>query len=76
MDIPSLLHGCKTWTFGAHKIRILEAADMQFLGWVVGYTLLDLRQSDEEENKLYSLYTTYGRDHMLRMPNNCSAKTA
>lgn len=41
MAIPSFLYGCPS----ADQLRRTEVVEMQFLGWIVGYTLLDLRKS-------------------------------
>jgi hypothetical protein len=40
MVVPSLLYGCETWTLRADQIRRKEAAEIQFLRWIVGYTFL------------------------------------
>jgi hypothetical protein len=43
--LPTFLYGSENWTLTASKRRRIEAAEMQLLGPLAGYTLHDHKQT-------------------------------
>ncbi|PSN57671.1 hypothetical protein C0J52_05405 [Blattella germanica] len=84
MSVPILTYGTENWAMNRKDRRTIEALEMKFLRYVAGYSLTDHMRSDyiRDQLNVYNLNDKISNNkqnwhgHILRMPNNRSAKQA
>ena len=75
LAVPMLLYGSECWTLNKELIRRLEVAEMKFLRFVAGYTLMDKKKNEDirRELKIFNLtmkieeYRRNWHEHICRM---------
>jgi hypothetical protein len=75
MEVPMLMYGSENWAMNREDRRIVEAAEMEFLKCVAGYTLKDQVRNDNIRQQLgiFNLNDTIQQnkknwhEHILRM---------
>jgi hypothetical protein len=43
---PTLVYGSESWTIKKQDEKRLEAAEMRFMRWTAGYTILDMKRNE------------------------------